>query len=102
MAKLNVRILVHGWNMIVVNHDDPQLPKHGLSSIQFNCFFQYTYTITKHKMQFEQCPDIIPPAIQFNVIKMYGNSKDEIAKMDKNTITIHNRITKIETESQTI
>ena len=88
-AKIQVKILQAVWKMIVTQHNDPQLPNNGLSLIQFYSMFNYTLVVKRHNMEFDQCPDAIPRPIQFNVIRMYLKSAQEINQMADKTIEMH-------------
>ena len=84
-SKRDPITLQRAWKLIAMQHNDPELPKDGLSPIQFHSMFRYILTICSHLMTSDECPVKIPRALQFNVIRMYEKSAQEISQIkDKN------------------
>ena len=89
-AKMDPKALQQVWALVGTTHNDPDLPKDGLSEIQFHCMFQIILTMKRHGIK--DCPKSIPPALSFDVIRMLGKP------VNKGKVIIHKTIEKTRTE----
>ena len=84
MAKMDPKVLQQAWKLVATTHDDADLPKDGLSEIQFHCMFQIILTMKRHGIN--DCPASIPPALSFDVIRMLGKPVNDGKVLIRKTI----------------